>query len=279
MKIIFLSNHVNEHLKARQEERQRKYAKEVETYKEKLAAQKMAVEAIKEKRATAWQRGKLWQALKYCIQLYVPNYEAVPVAPVMTSADAEDRKWEAGKQGERRVHDHLQSKLDDSWIMLAGYRNSRGEVDVILVGPDGLFGMEIKHINGRINCDADQWSKDKYDNYGILVDWGTPIADSKGRSPSLQLNEPLALLESVLKRQFQNLRFHRLVIFTHDNSRLGTLLNTTVDDVVVLEKWKVPEMLKKNNHKLSRRDVQAIVKRIEQDHQRNSNRGRNGKIR
>jgi hypothetical protein len=32
----------------------------------------------------------------------------------------------------------LASKFDDSWTVIAGYRNRRGEIDLVSVGPAGI---------------------------------------------------------------------------------------------------------------------------------------------
>ena len=108
-------------------------------------------------------------------------------------ADTEE-KIRAGIAGEQLVAAELGRALGDDWTLLRGYRNRRGEIDHLLLGPGGLFAIEVKNINATVHIDGDRWRADKYDNYGNLVEQ-RPVADRRGRSPSEQLNEPAAELE------------------------------------------------------------------------------------
>jgi nuclease-like protein len=44
----------------------------------------------------------------------------------------------AGADGERLVAAGLGRVLDDDWTLIRGYRNRRGEIDHLLLGPRGL---------------------------------------------------------------------------------------------------------------------------------------------
>ena len=105
----------------------------------------------------------------------------------------------AGIAGEQLVATELGRALDDDWTLLRGYRNRRGEIDQLLLGPRGLFAIEVKNLNATVHVDGDRWRADKYDNYGNLVEQ-RPVADRMGRSPSVQLNEPADDLERFLAR-------------------------------------------------------------------------------
>ena len=117
--------------------------------------------------------------------------------------------------------------LTDDWTLLRGYRNRRGEIDHLLLGPRGLFAIEVKNINATVHVDGDHWRADKYDNYGNLVEQH-PIADRKGRSPSEQLNEPAAELERFLHGRGQPVTAQRVVVLAHRRSRLGPVRHPTV---------------------------------------------------
>ena len=110
-----------------------------------------------------------------------------------------EEKIMAGIAGEQLVATELGRALDDDWTLLRGYRNRRGEIDQLLLGPRGLFAIEVKNLNATVHVDGDRWRADKYDNYGNLVEQ-RPIADRMGRSPSVQLNEPADDLERFLAR-------------------------------------------------------------------------------
>lgn len=44
---------------------------------------------------------------------------------------------------------------------ISGYTNQKGEIDQILVGPNGVICIEVKYMNGYISCVGDAWSRDK----------------------------------------------------------------------------------------------------------------------
>jgi hypothetical protein len=104
--------------------------------------------------------------------------------------------------------------LNDDWTLLRGYRNNRGEIDHILLGPRGVFAIEVKHRNATVQVNGDDWQFDKYDRYGNLVERGR-IADRGGRSPSRQLNEPVAELERFLRSRREPVTIGRIVMLTH----------------------------------------------------------------
>jgi hypothetical protein len=86
---------------------------------------------------------------------------------------------------------------------------------------------QAKAVNATVHIDADRWRADKYDRYGNLVEQRL-IEDRKGRSPSRQLTEPAAELESFLHRRGQPVQIQRVVLLLHERSRLGVVRDPTV---------------------------------------------------
>ncbi|HJY95153.1 MAG TPA: nuclease-related domain-containing protein, partial [Streptosporangiaceae bacterium] len=105
--------------------------------------------------------------------------------------------------------------------------NRRGEIDHLLLGPKGLFAIEVKNINATVSIDGDRWRADKYDNYGNLVEQ-REVTDRKGRSPSEQLNESAGELERFLHERGQRVTVQRVVVLTHRRSRVGPRRHPTV---------------------------------------------------
>jgi len=138
-----------------------------------------------------------------------------------------EEKIRAGIEGEQHVAAELGRALGDDWTLLRGYRNRRGEIDHLLLGPRGLFAIEVKNLNATVYVDGDRWRADKYDNYGNLVEQH-PIADRKGRSPGEQVNEPADDLERFLGSRGQPVPVQRVVVLAHRRSRLGTVRHPTV---------------------------------------------------
>jgi hypothetical protein len=133
----------------------------------------------------------------------------------------------AGIEGERLVAAGLGRVLDDEWTLIRGYRNRRGEIDHLLLGPSGLVAIEGKHRNALVHCAGDHWWFTKFDKYGNAVERGD-ITDGRGRSPSQQVNEPASELESFLRTRGHPVAIQRVVLLTHPRSRLGNCLGPTV---------------------------------------------------
>lgn len=169
----------------------------------------------------------------------------------------------AGLAGEQLVATGLGRKLGDEWTLIRGYRNRRGEIDHLLLGPRGVVAIEVKYRNATVHCDGDDWRFDKYDNYGNLREQGR-LADGGGRSPSLQLNEPADALQELLRARGHAVPVQRVLMFTHPRSRIGHLrratvhVATSVDFVIDLVNGSAPT--------LTARQLSAMRQLIERDH-------------
>lgn len=67
--------------------------------------------------------------------------------------------WFIGKRGELAVTEALKKSLPDDYVLLNDLvlPNGRGNIDHLVVGPNGLFVIETKNYSGRIKCLGDQW--------------------------------------------------------------------------------------------------------------------------
>jgi Nuclease-related domain len=227
MRMVGLSDHPGDML---QETRQRQAAgtvQEQSRYEHALAEHGKRVaracrardEARTGHRWLAWLRGVL----------AVRREQRQAPAPPRLASPVSDREHAlaAGMEGEQLAAAGLGDALGDEWTLFRGYRNRRGEIDHLILGPRGLFAIESKHRNATVSCAGDRWSFIKYDNYGNLVDRGE-IADNRGRSPSEQLNQPASQLEDFLRSRGHPVAIQRIVMFTHPRSRVGTCTNPTV---------------------------------------------------
>ena len=155
---------------------------------------------------------------------------ALPVAgPRASQPTDEEGKLAAGVAGESFVAGELGRALDDEWTLLRGYHNRRGEIDLVLLGPRGLFAIEVKNQNGRIDCHGDQWWSTRYDKYGNQVEARREMSDRRGRSPSVQLNEPATVLQGFLASRGHPVTIGRVVALVHPRSQLGRCTRPTVE--------------------------------------------------
>ena len=190
--------------------------------------------------------------------------------PARPSRQQEDefRRLDDSWQGEQHLPRFLAERLGDEWVLVQGYRNARGEADFILVGPPGVCAIEVKYLNGVVYAKtAGSWWRDKYDNYGNLVETGEPIRDRGGRSPSQQVHEVASELERHLQRRVpeRSLGVRTAVILTHDRSRLGKI-NASVDAVATLSDLKPHHLAPTPSAELSDHEVDEVVTLIAQDH-------------
>ena len=188
--------------------------------------------------------------------------------PAAGTTDLEE-KIRAGIEGEQHVAADLGRALNDDWTLLRGYRNRRGEIDHLLLGPRGLFAIEVKNLNATVYVDGERWRADKYDNYGNLVEQH-PIADRKGRSPSEQVNEPADDLERFLGSRGQPVPVQRVVVLAHRRSRLGTVRHPTVlvgaSTAYLLTLVSAPARGQLSPHQLSPHQRAEIQRLIRHDH-------------
>jgi hypothetical protein len=134
----------------------------------------------------------------------------------------------AGQSAEQRVADDLGRGLGVDWTLFRGYRNRRGEIDGVLLGPGGLFAYEVKYHNATVHISGDDWQSEKFDRYGNQVSGRAPMSDKRGRSPSRQLSEPAAMLADWLAKRGHPVPVTPVVLLTHERARIGSIRNPTV---------------------------------------------------
>jgi Nuclease-related domain len=228
MRVIELSNHPGDMLADAELRRQAATRRARARYEDELIRHQARVQTMRVKQGLARKRHRWREWLRLVLAVWTAKRRS-PAKPARNTRDDTDteERIRAGIAGEQLVAVELGRALNDDWTLLRGYRNRRGEIDDLLVGPKGLFAVEVKNINATVHIDGDRWRADKYDNYGNLVEQ-RPIADRKGRSPSEQLNEPAAELERFLHERRQPVTVQRVVILAHRRSRLGPARRPTV---------------------------------------------------
>jgi hypothetical protein len=69
------------------------------------------------------------------------------------------RNFNAGRLGEDRVVEALRTLLDQRWTIFRSLRlpDGRGDVDIVLVGPAGVWAIEVKAFRPTIRYADGQW--------------------------------------------------------------------------------------------------------------------------
>lgn len=228
---------------------------------------------LREQRDAARAQRKWWTYLR--LALAISRHKRDRPRPVEVAPTDTEEILRAGIAGERKVAAELGRTLDDDWTLLHGYRNARGEIDHLLLGPKGLFAIEVKNVNATVTITGDTWEADKYDRYGNRVEQYT-IADQRGRSPSEQLNQSANALASFLYNRGQHIPVRRIVALTHPRSKIGGHAKNTVS--VVTTTRDLLRLVGESPDELDQARRAGILALIKQDHdhheKRRAGRGR-----
>lgn len=177
----------------------------------------------------------------------------------ITEMVAEIGTREAGAEGEKRFEGEL-GWMSDDWTMFRGYRNQRGEADAVLVGPDGVWTVEVKNWTGRFRIDGDTW-------IGRRLHDGSErrTTDRKGRSPALQVREIAESLSTRLHRVGHTVPVRTAVAVLNNNAEIESCRRPGVDFVGTSTGAfadRVAELAKP----LADSEVQAIRQLVRDDH-------------
>jgi hypothetical protein len=265
MRVVELSNHPGRMLSEARGKRQTAQQLERSRYDKAVARHEASLRRARRARDRARVQRQWLSWLRLALAVRRERRQA-PRPPALLAGGRDSDREEilaAGLAGEELVATGLGRKLDDEWTLVRGYRNRRGEIDHLLLGPRGVVAIEVKYRNATVHCDGDDWRFDKYDNYGNLRQQGQ-LADGGGRSPSLQLNEPADALQELLRARGHAVPVQRVLMFTHPRSRIGHLrratvhVATSVDFVIDLVNGSAPT--------LTARQLSAMRQLIERDH-------------
>jgi len=216
--------------------------------------------------ARAWREcrwaGIVWFGLDRAFR----GNKQYPARPRIVRPGRDEIVWREGEAGEQLVCERLAELLDDRWTLLQGYRNPRGEIDLILAGPGCIHAIEVKNRNGVVHCRGDLWYIDRYDNYDNCVDRGLLFTDGGDRSRARQLSEPCRMLAGHPKKPVPNIHIKLHMVLSHRKSRIGKLRELTIDSVCTLGKRGFQKRFTDGTERLDEAKVARLVKLIEKSH-------------
>jgi len=270
MRVIRLSDHPGEQLQAVHQQRQTAEDQAVARREQALAQRRERVAAARAVRADARAKRR-WLAWLRAVFAVWARQRRAPRRPVLYRALTDQEEiLTAGMAGEQLVATGLGRAFGGEWVLLRGYRNRGGEIDHLLLGPRGLFAIEVKHRNATVYVDGDEWRFQKYDRFGNVVEQGR-ITDRGGRSPSRQVNDPADDLQRFLVRRGQQISIKRIVVLTHPRSRLGSCRNSTVS--VATSMAAVLDLVNKSPSTMRSPQLAKLQELIVQDHRFHPGRG------
>jgi hypothetical protein len=135
----------------------------------------------------------------------------------------------AEQQAQTHAAEALERALpDDAWRLFRGYQGGSGELDCLLVGPCGIFGVEVEVASRgeRVDVWGDQWWLQELDDYGRPMGVRAPMLDEHGRSPSQQAAQACRVLGDWLRSNGQAVTPVPLVLVDDPDARLSVKFPT-----------------------------------------------------
>lgn len=276
MKQVRLSDHASDMADRTRQERESRNAARVDAYEASIAQRKNRLEEMSKRRVQTWREGRYFSWIAQGLDFLWVLASGQPEKPQMEGASRDEAAWNAGTEGEAVVAEFLATRLNDEWTLVGGYKNGAGEIDYVLVGPAALITIEVKFRNAAVTIQGDLWTADKYDKYGNLVERDVSMTDRGGRSPARQLNEPTDRLVGFLRKELPHIEAMRVVVLSHERSRLVAVSQPTAIPVV-LRQWPLLDTFKLSRCHLSPADQERVIALIRRDHAFNANRQRSGR--
>ena len=162
------------------------------------------------------------------------------------------RVYSGGWTGEKQVTKLLGSKLSDDYLLLNDLRlrSGGGDIDHIVLGPNGIFVLETKNWSGDVTCHGDMWQRAGKPNF-------------KG-SPSLQVKRNAARVKQAVDASPSlsalGIWVEGIVVFTNRHATLH--LNNPTVTVVRLPQLPSHITSQRSAYTFSRQQLETLGKEI-----------------
>jgi hypothetical protein len=261
MRFVPLSDHPSDMLAEARRRRELAQRPGGARYRQELESQQRRIDQARKQRDQA--RNPLsrlrWAVTAWWRQLVRPPRRAA----ALTLSHGEEAIL-GGIKGEQEVADVLGRTLTDAWALVKGYRNRRGEIDYLLLGPGGLFAIEVKYVNGTFAITRERWRYARYDNYGNHKGDGL-LQDARHRPPNVQLAEPLAALEQFLASRGSPVRMRPVVLLNHPKAKISSCA-PDVGVEVLTATTQLRDLVTSAQGQLAARKLAEIERLIVRDH-------------
>jgi len=164
--------------------------------------------------------------------------------------------YRKGIQGEKSVIEAL-SHLSDEYYLIndVKFESLRGNIDHIVIGPNGIFVIETKNYSGRIICEGDEWVR----CYGFIFPREYDIG-----SPSKQVKRNAVRVKEIIESsgilKDKRVWVEAIVVFTNPDVELE-VINPTVP-VLTVDKLCEYIKNKKTSNKFSSEEIKGIAQLI-----------------
>lgn len=167
--------------------------------------------------------------------------------------DIKSLKYKKGMMGEASVASALKN-LDNNYLLINDLKlkGKMGNIDHIILGPNGIFAIETKSFRGDIGCNSDEWTR--------RTKCSSSIKDLE--SPSYQVKRNAAEIRQLLQSagdtvKGKSLFVDGIVVFTDPEAHLELKSPT----VPVLKLGELCDYIKnsKSGDRYSSRDLESMA--------------------
>jgi Nuclease-related domain len=275
MRFVPLSDHPGEMLAEARRAREAAGGVAGERYRRELAAREARIAEARERRDKARAGRDFLSWLRWGLIAWWRRLPRPPRRPASLAPSHGEEAIMGGIKGEREVADVLRGALSDAWTLIKGYRNRRGEIDYLLLGPGGMFAIEVKYVNGTFAVTRERWQYVRYDNYGNQVGEGL-LQDARRRPPNVQVAEPLGTLEQFLASRGHSVRMRPVVLLNHPKAKVSRLA-PDVGAEVLTSTAQLRDLARAAPVQLDARKLAEVERLIVRDHHFHEERRPGGK--
>lgn len=177
----------------------------------------------------------------------------------LDKTETEKHIYSTGKEGESRLIEFLRNALPDDYVAFTGVPVKNGDIDCLIVGPNGIFALEVKNHRGVIIFNGETWKQVKTGKRG-------GIYEGIINNPGKQILSAIRFLKEEMKTEgLGNLYIRGIVVFTNDDVNLQIEKYPTTFDVCKLA--DLPALIKNrkenNNQELYKRVIDYLKKRMQ----------------
>jgi len=162
------------------------------------------------------------------------------------------RIYNGGLQGEKTVTKLLCKTLNDDYYLLNDIylQGGGGDIDHIVLGPNGVFVLETKNWSGKITCNGDGWQRP-----------GKHYMGSPSRQVKRNAAKIMRLIESTSVLGSLSIWVEGIVVFTNSNVKLN--INNPTVPILTLHQLTSHITTHKTVNQLNRQQLEQIAKEIQ----------------
>jgi hypothetical protein len=159
--------------------------------------------------------------------------------------------YSGGWQGEKQVAKQLTSTLNDDYFLINDLylRQGGGDIDHVVLGPNGIFVLETKNWSGNVTCNGDEWQRAGKRNFSA--------------SPSRQVKRNASRIKQIIDNsslRTMGVWVEGIVVLTNNHANLH-IYNPTVTIL------KLPQLAShiathQSSRRYTREELEAIAKEI-----------------